>query len=137
MLFYLPGEEDVRSALREIARVARPGTTIWIGEISEIDEYKHYKMYRGTSMLAFLLHLLRYNGPRAFLGMVRRWGKSLFGDEQIVLSSAGFFYAKPEKFLAMAEKAGMRLRTYFHHKDMNESGKVGECDFRYDYIFTV
>lgn len=88
-------------------------------------------------MLAFLLHLLRYNGFRAFLGMVRRWGNSLFGHEQIVLNSAGFFYARPEKFLATAETAGMRLRTYFHHKDMNESGKVGECEFRYDYIFTI
>jgi ubiquinone/menaquinone biosynthesis C-methylase UbiE len=137
LLFYLPSEEDVASTLREIARIARPDATIWIGEVSEIDEYTHYRMYRGTSMPAFLWHLLTHNGLRAFLGMIKRWAKATFGKEQIVLNSAGFFYAKPEKLISMAESAGLRLRTYFRHKDLNDAGKIRECDFRYDYIFTV
>jgi SAM-dependent methyltransferase len=136
-LFYLPGEEDVRAALREMARVAVPPATIWVGEIPELDEYAHYGMYRGTSMLAFLWHLLRHNGLRAFLGMLRLWVSAIFGKEQIVLNSAGLFSATPEKVIGMAEDSGLQLQMYFRHKDIDESGKIGESDFRYDYVFTV
>ena len=88
-LLLVPLEEVVRASLREMARVARPGATIWIGEIPEVDEYARYGMFHGTSMLAFLWHLLRHNGMRAFLGMMRPWIKAIFGEEQIVLNSAG------------------------------------------------
>lgn len=53
-LVLVPLQEVVRASLREMARVARPGTTIWIGEIPEVDEYARYGMFHGTSMLAFL-----------------------------------------------------------------------------------
>jgi len=136
-LFYLPAESDVRVALSEIARVAQLGATIWIGEIPEIDEYAHYKMYRGTSMLAFLWHLLKNNGFRAFLGMIRRWIRATFGQEQIILNSAGLFYAPPPKMILMAEEAGLRLQTYFRHRDINDAGLIRDCEFRYDYLFSV
>lgn len=136
-LFYLPAESDVRVALSEIARVAQLGATIWIGEIPEIDEYAHYKMYRGTSMLAFLWHLLKNNGFRAFLGMIRRWIRATFGQEQIILNSAGLFYAPPQKMILMAEEAGLRLQTYFRHRDINDAGLIRDCEFRYDYLFSV
>ncbi len=136
-LHLLPHEGDVQAALREIARIARPGATIWVGEIPEIDEYKHYGTYRGTSMLGFMWYLLRHNGLRTFLGMARRWAKALIGTEQIVLNSAGLFYACPERMISMAEGSGLRLRAYFRHKDCDNRGKVVESQFRYDYIFTV
>ena len=136
-LFYLPSESDVKAALHEMARIARPGATVWIGEIPEIDEYGHYGMYRGTSMLAFLWHLLWRNGPRSFLGMVRRWIKASAGKERIVLNSAGTFYAAPEKMVAMAESGGLRLTTYFRHKELDREGRVVDSQFRYDYVFTV
>jgi len=137
MLLYLPTDEDVYAAFREMARVARPGATIWVGEIPQIDEYAHYEMYRGASMLGFLWHLLRHNGIRAFLGMIRRWAKAIFGKEQIILNSAGLFIAKPEKLIAMAENSGLLLQTYFRHKDIDEKGKIEESELRYDYIFTL
>lgn len=136
-LFYLPSAEDVQAALREMARVAAPAATIWVGEIPELDEYAHYGMYRGTSMLAFLWHLLRHNGLRAFLGMLRRWVRAIFGKEQIVLNSAGIFFATTKKMVSLAEGCGLRLQTYFRHQDLDEKGKITESHFRYDYVFTV
>jgi SAM-dependent methyltransferase len=136
-LFYLPGERDVRTAVAEIARIAQPCATIWIGEIPEVDEYAHHKIYRGTSMLEFLWHLLKNNGLRAFLGMIRRWIRATFGREQIVLNSAGLFYTPPEKLIAMAENAGLKLQTYFGHKHVSDSGVIRDSEFRYDYVFTV
>jgi Methyltransferase domain len=137
MLIYLPTMKEVGASLREIARVARPGATIWVGEIPEIDEYEHYGMYRGNSMAAYLWHLLRYNGFRSFLGMVRRWLKALIGSEQIVLNSAGIFYAGPPKMISLAESCGLRLKTHFRHKELDERGRVVDSNFRYDYIFTT
>ena len=136
-LFYLPTEDDVRASLREMARIARAGATIWVGEIPEVDEYARYGMYRGNSMLAFLWHLLIHNGPRAFLSMIYRWGKATFGQEQIVLNSAGLFYASPEKMIFLAQDCGLKLKTYFRHRNVNAHGQLGDSDFRYDYIFTV
>lgn len=136
-LFYLPSEDDIRAALCEMARIARPGATIWIGEMPEIDEYEHYGMYRGTSMLAFLWHLMKHNGLRAFAGMIRRWLKAVAGSEQIILNSAGMLYVGPEKMLQLAESCGLRLRTYFRHRELEGSGKVVNSKFRYDYVFTV
>jgi ubiquinone/menaquinone biosynthesis C-methylase UbiE len=136
-LLYLPSEDDILAALREMARIARPGATIWIGDMPEIDEYAHYGMYRGTSMFALLRHLMKHNGLRAVAGMLRRWLKATVGSEQIVLNSCGILYAGPEKMLQLAETCGLKLKTHFRHREMDESGEVVDSKFRYDYIFTV
>jgi 2-polyprenyl-3-methyl-5-hydroxy-6-metoxy-1,4-benzoquinol methylase len=136
-LLYLPSEDDVRAALREMSRIAKPGAMIWVGEIPEIDEYAHYEVYRGNSMVAYLWHLLKHNGVRTFLGMVRRWLKAVTGSEQIVLNSAGMFYAGPEKMISLAESSGLRLKSYVRHQELDGAGRVTESPFRYDYIFTI
>jgi hypothetical protein len=137
VLLYMPREDEMTAALREIARIARPGATIWVGEIPDVDEYAHYGIYRGSSMLGLLWHVLMHNGLRAFLGMVRRWARAVFGDERIVLNSAGIFFAGPEKMVALAEGCGLRLKTYFRHKELDDAGKPVDSQFRYDYIFTI
>jgi hypothetical protein len=129
-------EEDVQAALREMARIAQPGATIWVGEIPEIDECAYYGMYRGHSMPAFLWHLLRHNGLRSFLGMIRRWLKAVTGSEQIILNSARNFYVGPEKMISLAQACGLQLKTYFRHKELDQDGNVVESKFRYNYIFT-
>ncbi|MFZ0560765.1 MAG: class I SAM-dependent methyltransferase [Terriglobales bacterium] len=136
VLILFPSEEDVKAALREMARIARPGATIWVGEVTDIDECEYYGMYRGHSMPAFLLHLLRHNGLRCFLGMIRRWLKAVTGSEQIVLNSARNFYAGPEKMISLARDCGLQLKTYFRHKELDQQGNVVESKFRYNYIFT-
>jgi hypothetical protein len=103
----------------------------------EIDEYAHYGMYRGTSMLAFLWHLMKHNGLRAFGGMIRRWFRAVVGSEQIVLNSAGMLYLGPEKMLQLAESCGLKLKTYFRHRELDGSGKVVDSKFRNDYVFTL
>jgi Methyltransferase domain len=137
VLLLFAHQEDVQTSLREMARIARPGATVWVGEIPEIDEYAHHGMYRGASMPAFLWHLLRHNGLRSFLGMIRRWLKAITGSEQIILNSAGMFYASPETMIALAEACGLRLKTYFRHKELDQHGNVVESKFRYNYIFTT
>jgi len=135
VLILLPTEDQVTAALQEMWRIAKPGATVWIGETPEVDEYAHHKIYRGTSMLAFLWHILKNNGARAFVGMCRRWLRATFGHEQIVLNSAGMYYAPPAKMIALAESCGLRLKSYFRHKDLDDDGNPVNSQFRYDYIF--
>ncbi|HUM06780.1 MAG TPA: class I SAM-dependent methyltransferase [Terriglobales bacterium] len=137
VLLYLPSEERVKAALREIARIARPGATILVGEIPEVDEYKHYGMYRGSSMLAYLWHLLTRNGLRSFLGMIRLWWKAVFGQQQIVLNSAGVFHMPHDRFVELATGCGLKLKSCFRHKELNQERAVVDSEFRYDYMFTV
>lgn len=137
VLMYLPSETEVRAALCEIRRIACRNAMIWVGEIPEIDEYAYYGIYRGNSILGFLRHVLRRNGVRAFLGMVRRWGKAVLGKEQIVLNSAGLFHVGPEKMVKLAEGCGLQLKTHFRHKEVDQQGSVVDSQFRYDYLFTV
>ncbi len=137
VLAYLQFEVEVEASLREIARIARPGAAIWIGEVPDVDEYKHYGMYRGNSMLAFLWHLLTRNGARSFFGMTRRWLKAVFGKEQIVLNSAGIFYATPQKMIGLAESCGLRLRSYSRPKGIDQAGNARDAELRYDYLFTL
>lgn len=136
-LMYLPSLNDIQAALREIVRIAQPGATIWIGEMPELDEFAQYGMYRGTSVPAFLWHLLRHNGLRAVAGIVRRLGKAMAGTERIVLNSAGMVYLRPEEMVQLAEGCALRLRTYFRHREPGAGGEVVDSRFRYDYIFTV
>ncbi|HEV2397420.1 MAG TPA: class I SAM-dependent methyltransferase [Candidatus Sulfotelmatobacter sp.] len=137
VLHYLFTMEDVKAALSEIARIARPGALIWIGEIPTLDEYEAQGMYRGTSMVGFLWHLLRHNGLRSFLGMIRRLIMATLGNECIVLNSARHSYAEPETMIRLAENSGLRLKSQFRHKEINERGEIMDSRFRYDYIFTV
>jgi SAM-dependent methyltransferase len=137
VLAYLQYQIEVEAGLREIARIARPGATIWIGEVPDIDEYEHYGMYRGDSMVAFLWHLLTRNGVRSFLGMIRRWLKAVLGKEQIVLNSAGAFYITPEKMIALAQGCGLQAKSYSRSKMVDEQGNVTDSEFRYDYLFTL
>jgi len=137
VLLYLETEKEVKAGLCEIRRIARPRATILVGEIPAADEYAHYGIYRGTSMAGLLWHIARRNGTRAFLGMIRRWIKAVFGNEQIVLNSAGLFYANPERMIEMAESCGLVLKSHFRHREVDEHGNVADSPFRYDYLFTV
>jgi hypothetical protein len=119
-----------------MARIAQPGATIWVGEITETDECAYYGMYRGHSMPGFLWHLLRHNGLRTFLGMIRRWLRAVTGSEQIILNSARNFYAGPEKMISLAKDCDLQLKTYFRHKELDPAGNVVESKLRYNYIFT-
>jgi ubiquinone/menaquinone biosynthesis C-methylase UbiE len=136
-LFYLPSESDVQKAIAEIARISRPGATVWIGEIPEIDEYQHHGVYRGNSMFEFVWHLFTKNGCRSFLGMIRKWIKAAFGQEQIVLNSAGMIFFSAEKLIGMAESCGLKLKSYFRHRELDQEGNIVESEFRYDFVFTA
>jgi hypothetical protein len=136
VLYYLPSKDEMKAALREMARTARQDARIWIGEIPDSDDYARYRQYQGSSVIGLLWHLLRNDGPRAFLGMIRRLGRSAIGRDQIVLDSAPLLCATPPEFLRLAEVSGLRLERYFRHREIDSEGNEVDSESRYDYVFT-
>lgn len=136
-VFVLLGStEAAGAALAEIARVAKPGATVFVGEVPEVDEAAALGFYRGGSVLGLLLFLLRHQGLRSFLGMCKRVVMSCFGRHEIVMHPYGFFYARPDEFLAVAGQRGLSIVQYFRHEEAcDDMGTPTFSRFRYDYLF--
>lgn len=134
-LLYLETEAEVRKALCELSRITRPGGKVWIGEIPTVDEHAKYRMYRGNSVIGLLRYLLRHHGIRTFLGMCRKLVKSFFGNDQLVLNSAGLYFASPENFIVLARESGLEVESYRKHRELDRAGEIVVLDHRFDYIF--
>ena len=129
VLLLLGSEALVRSALGEIARVAKPGALIWLGEIPVENEYAKFHVYRGDSVVGMLLHQRRHKGFRVFLSYLR---SAFRGTLQ--LDSSPMFYARPEQFIAMVEAAGLQVIDHFKHRRLDESGGEMESPYRWNYL---
>jgi ubiquinone/menaquinone biosynthesis C-methylase UbiE len=137
VILLLETKQEVEKSLREIARVARAGALIWVGEVPEADEFAAYGHYRGDSILGMLWFLLLRQGPRPFLGMIRRLGRAWSGKEEVVLHAHGHYFAEPREFLKLAEQCGLALVEYFRHQEACDlQGNPIDSKFRYDYVFT-
>lgn len=136
VLLLLRDEDNVLAALREIARVARIGATVFLGEIPAANEYECSHVYSGTSIAGLLWNRWRYKGTRTFLTTAKSAWKSWKGSETLVLNSYGLYHASPERFINLAEQCGLRLQTYFKHIRLHQSGQLMESPYRYNYIFS-
>jgi ubiquinone/menaquinone biosynthesis C-methylase UbiE len=109
--------EKIPASLQEMARVARPGARIFIGEIPFVqpqDPTPHFE--NGRDLLAYIY---RKHGLRAWLGMLRRiaWSKTRGKPFILRPGTAVSFYASPEELIAMAENAGLEIVRYWQHHD--------------------
>ncbi len=132
----LLSREEIEVALREIARVARPGAKIWLGEIPGADEYAYLKNYRGSSALGLLWHQFSNKSFRTFLSTARALLACAMSEQMMVLNSCGIFYATPEAFVDLAQKRGLKPISHFMHVRKDRCGRLIECPPRYNYVFT-
>ena len=134
VLLIVPRRE-IPASLTEIARIARPGARIWLGEIPCIPELQ--SVPRHNSVSAMLRYLLHTHGLRTYLGMCRRLISSLLRGEPFILNSSPvtLFFSEPEEFIQMAADAGLELKRYFRHEVIDTSGKIRETEGRFNYIF--
>lgn len=111
--------ERIEASLAEIARIARPGARVFLGEIPFLKLSDPTPQFRSASEL--LRHLYRKQGLRAWLGMVRRmaWWR-VTGQPFVVRSgTAHSFFASPNEFVAMAAAAGLESVRYWQHDHPN------------------
>lgn len=131
VLFLLGTETRVALAIEEIFRVAKPGATIWIGEIPAEDEFRKFGTYRGNSVSGMLIHQLRQRGIRVFLSYCR---SAL--NRTLQLNVSALFYAAPDKFIQMVESSGLKVKTHSKHFRLDDFGKVMESPCRWNYVVT-
>lgn len=126
---------NIPASLREMARVAKPGALIFVGEIPQIAEMSNLPRF-GT-VPSLLWYLLKTHGVRTFLGMCRRilW-KGLRGVPMVLNTGPGVeFYAHPDDLVRMAADCGMRLERCFPAEDLGPSGDVKTMETRMNYLF--
>lgn len=135
VLLLLENENNVRSALTEISRVAQIGARIWLGEVPAADELAEFHVYNGTTTLGRLSHEWRTKGLRPFLATLRSVVRSRFGKQTLLLDSCSIFHAPPDKFIRLARACGLHIESWQKHKRLDAGGER-ESAFRYNYIFS-
>jgi len=126
----------ISASLSEIARVAKPGARIYIGEIPRTPELAGVP--RHETVASMLLYLFRKHGLRTFLGMGRRIAWTSLRGEPTILNSAPAteFYIEPDEFIPMAAGYGLRIERYFAHRDLDKHGNERISGTRVNYLFT-
>jgi ubiquinone/menaquinone biosynthesis C-methylase UbiE len=124
---------DVAATLRELARIAKAGAVVFIGEVPKVDE-KAGKRY-GDSLTKWLIYVLRTRGISSFASKLRLVLRALLSSEPLVISPKTVFFIQPQAFIAMAERYGLRLIESFPHPEITSAGTIYESPTRVDYLF--
>jgi SAM-dependent methyltransferase len=127
-------ESKMASSLREIARICAPNARVWLGEIPRVPEITSVPKHK--TIPEMLWWLLRERGLRSFLGMCRRLITGAQRGPVIVSSQAAVFSMPPDKFIKMAEEAGLRVERHFPHQGWeNQTDQPYFYATRHDYLF--
>jgi SAM-dependent methyltransferase len=126
-------EDEIVKALKEIKRIAKKGSLIFIGEIPRKDEFRGRNY--GNSISRWLLWVLKHQGFKEFSQRFKQVLRASFSDEPFIIFPKKHYYAKPDRFIKLAEYCGLQLIKSFKHRTMSISGEVFNCPSRQNYIF--
>ncbi len=133
VFIYLSGVE-VDDAFKELIRISKDNSIIYIGETPSIDEYADKKF--GDSILLWLWWTLKNQGVNSFFRRVKQTLTALLSKEPLVIAPKDLFFATPENFIAQAKKYGLHLEKHFQHSELNPEGEVVKNPTRWNYIFS-
>jgi cyclopropane fatty-acyl-phospholipid synthase-like methyltransferase len=126
-------EQEVDAALREIARVSKPGALIFLGEVPTKNEFEG-KSY-GDSIIRWLWWVLTNEGVSAFVRRLRQVLRALSSDELFIIYPKTCFHEPRDKFVERAKRAGLTLEASFPHLERHDGNRVQESRTRVDYLF--
>jgi ubiquinone/menaquinone biosynthesis C-methylase UbiE len=111
--------EKIPASLREIARIARPGARVFLGEIPFVETPDPLPQFNTRAEL--LSHLYQKNGLRTWFGMVRRmaWWQLTGAPPIVHAGTAVTFWAPAEEFIAMVQAAGLEIVDFWQHERPN------------------
>ncbi|RTR39288.1 class I SAM-dependent methyltransferase [Shewanella canadensis] len=130
---FLLDEEDVNLALKEISRITKPNSFVYIGELCFRDETEG-KNY-GDSILKWLLWVLWNQGGGEFLSRLKQTLRAIFTTEQMLILPKSHYYCTPEEFISRAKSFGLNINEHFPHKSISLNNEVIKSSSRQDYIF--
>jgi SAM-dependent methyltransferase len=118
--------EKIPQSFRELARIAKRGGRVYIGEIPSAQPNDPTPPF--NSRWELLSHLYHKRGLRTWMGMARRmiWWRLTGQAEVIRPGTAVSFFAPPEEVIELARSAGLELICYWRHNDP---------DTRMNYLF--
>lgn len=128
----LTSEDEVKESLQEIARIAKPGAEIYIGELAFKNEMEG-KNY-GNSILGWLVWVLRHQGAKAFIKRFNEVVKAVFTKEPFIIADKKHFYVREDIFIKWAIACGLEIVKLQKSKTLINS-QICDSDSRYDYVF--
>lgn len=132
-VFILLADHEVDAALQEIARIAKPRSVTFIGEVPILNEFEG-KTY-GDSIGKWLWYVLRTQGIHAFLARLRQTVGAIFSAEPFLIAPKSHFFSSPERFIERGRSLGLVMKKYFRHREVTIRGEPRESQSRYDYVF--
>lgn len=134
VLLLLESVEEFSQSLKEINRISCRGCKIWIGEIPSFDENAFYNTNYGSSILKWLMFLLKRRGFKAFFQGLLSTIKAFFTKELFIITPKKLIYMEPEAFIILAESCGLKVVKYEKTKTKNSFGEEIASLTRYDYL---
>lgn len=125
---------DVPAALREFARLTRPGALLYLGEILCRDEaaFETTLLQQQKQTLPYyriVIDRLRKEGPQAIWLKLR---KMIFGARTIY---APLFHTTHDMFVTMAKDTGLELLSSMPHVSLDSGRNEVASPTRMDFIF--
>jgi ubiquinone/menaquinone biosynthesis C-methylase UbiE len=125
-------ESEVSQAIAEIKRIAKPGATIFIGEIPNRDELAN-KTY-GDSISAWLLWVLKTHSLKSFLQSLRQVIVAMMTSELFIIYPKKLFHAEPAAFVARLAAHGLSVIKHCRHREIGEDGSERYHVTRWNYV---
>ena len=132
-VFLLLSSSQVDQSFREIARIGKPGSTAFIGEVPRVDEFRD-RTY-GDSIGGWLWWVLRNQGLGAFATRLRQTLVAFLSSEPMMIGPKEYFFCEPAAFIALAQAHGLKLQTHFPHPEVATTGENMSSATRWDYVF--
>jgi ubiquinone/menaquinone biosynthesis C-methylase UbiE len=131
VLLLLQDEQRVRNAISEIARITKPGGTVYIGEIPSKDEMQD-KSY-DDSIIRWLIWTLKNQGFSNFIHRVRQVFSALTTSEPFIIAPKKVYFSSSNEFIILLENYNFQVINHFRHRLTDSEGSIIECSSRWSY----
>jgi SAM-dependent methyltransferase len=122
VLLHFCNLEQVRNAIAELARITKPGGTVYIGEIPEAP----HMGIDHSSPVRWLRSLLRCHGPRAAVAGLKDLAVAATSKRELMFYPEPAFFSSPPDIIAVADSCRLRELWYERHPFAVE---------RWDFLF--
>ncbi|MGQ0523504.1 MAG: class I SAM-dependent methyltransferase [Betaproteobacteria bacterium] len=128
----LPDRQAAIAALRDIDRIAKPGATVFIGEVPDRDELVD-RTY-GDSIAAWLAWTYRHRGGKAFIAAGRQVLRAALTREPFIISPKKVLWFDPHDFRDLMQTQRLRVLEFGRHKEIDGEGNVRDSATRWNFF---
>ena len=131
----LSTKNDLQRCLDEIFRIAKPGATIWLGEVMVQDEMSVAREAYGESISRWLFYTLFSRGFAAAKSAFIRVIKCYFGSDIFIIQPKNPFVISPQELIFLAKSSGLIFIKGLPHREQTNNGRIIQWNTRENFIF--